>query len=384
VTSHIDKERIDSPSFSIKPNISFYRKKAKELYKGFKEEKLWALEKFKKHLFLDNLPLSSTVKLSSAHTVIARENGYSNWQLFKTYISDQNESYKKDYLKKLRLSYAKAICMWNNVTSRSIRKAFGKIPREQFEGEAPWNILDGFGYWAPNFYKETKLSNIYKNVHIAKKEAKLLNNGIPSTQADWINAVHLQKNEKILHIGCGSGYYTAILCELVGKNGEVTFYDQDAELGELAVNNLRNIPQANFSINPDILFCTKTFDVIYINSGSPCIHQHWLNSLNENGRLLVSLTASYWGFKVPYGETILITRKGSSFHAKFLSNKNALLGSYYQDYGSRDMLIDEELKTSYKDKSYKSVRSLRTDSHDKIDTCWAHLGEVCFSKQTNC
>jgi protein-L-isoaspartate(D-aspartate) O-methyltransferase len=44
----------------------------------------------------------------------------------------------------------------------------------------------------------------------------------------------------VLHLGCGTGYYTAIAAELVGPTGKVIGIENDAALSERAVWRLRH------------------------------------------------------------------------------------------------------------------------------------------------
>ena len=44
--------------------------------------------------------------------------------------------------------------------------------------------------------------------------------------------------ERVVHIGAGTGYYTAILAELTRKNGTVLAYEIERDLAERAETNL--------------------------------------------------------------------------------------------------------------------------------------------------
>ena len=57
-----------------------------------------------------------------------------------------------------------------------------------------------------------------------------------------LDALELQPGEHVVHVGCGTGYYSAVMAEVVGPRGRVTAYEVDARLAELARANLRDWP----------------------------------------------------------------------------------------------------------------------------------------------
>jgi protein-L-isoaspartate(D-aspartate) O-methyltransferase len=61
-----------------------------------------------------------------------------------------------------------------------------------------------------------------------------LNNGQPSGHARWIESASIKPGEHVVHIGAGTGYYTAILACLVGPSGKVTGIEVDASLAARA------------------------------------------------------------------------------------------------------------------------------------------------------
>ena len=46
----------------------------------------------------------------------------------------------------------------------------------------------------------------------------------------WLAAADPKPGDHVVHIGIGTGYYTAILAELVGPTGRVTAIEYDASL----------------------------------------------------------------------------------------------------------------------------------------------------------
>src|SRR6516164_11775991 len=58
-------------------------------------------------------------------------------------------------------------------------------------------------------------SHVYHDVLIALDESRGINNGQPSLWAYLFDRLDLVPGEQVLHLGCGTGYYTAIIAELV-------------------------------------------------------------------------------------------------------------------------------------------------------------------------
>ena len=107
-------------------------------------------------------------------------------------------------------------------------KAFAKVPREHFLGPGPWKILSsGFEYWTT---KDADPKHLYHNVLVAIDAERKLNNGHPSFLAFLIEQLELQAGDHVVHVGCGTGYYTAVMAEVVGSIGNVTAYEIDAGL----------------------------------------------------------------------------------------------------------------------------------------------------------
>jgi protein-L-isoaspartate(D-aspartate) O-methyltransferase len=64
--------------------------------------------------------------------------------------------------------------------------------------------------------------------------ARELNNGHPGTLASWIDMLRIGEGERIVHVGAGPGYCTAILAEMTGPRGAVTAIEIDDALAARA------------------------------------------------------------------------------------------------------------------------------------------------------
>jgi protein-L-isoaspartate O-methyltransferase len=66
---------------------------------------------------------------------------------------------------------------------------------------------------------------------------KHLNNGEPSLHARCLSAVAPRPGERVLQVGAGGGYYTAILAELVGPQGNVEAREVEPAMIAAATRN---------------------------------------------------------------------------------------------------------------------------------------------------
>jgi protein-L-isoaspartate(D-aspartate) O-methyltransferase len=54
-------------------------------------------------------------------------------------------------------------------------------------------------------------------------------------------AAAIQEGEHVVHVGAGTGYYTAIMAHLAGTTGRVTAIEYEARLAAWARDNLSSI-----------------------------------------------------------------------------------------------------------------------------------------------
>jgi protein-L-isoaspartate(D-aspartate) O-methyltransferase len=105
-------------------------------------------------------------------------------------------------LEDYRRFYAEEIGYAANVQSPELLAAFARVPREKFLGPGPWRIASA------------DPRHLYHNVPVALDTTRDLNNGQPGRLARWIDALQLRAGERVFHLGCGVGYFTAIMAEV--------------------------------------------------------------------------------------------------------------------------------------------------------------------------
>ena len=102
----------------------------------------------------------------------------------------------------------------------------------------------------------------------------------------WFDALDLQKGDRVVHIGCATGYYTAILAEVVGPTGRVTAIEVDPGLASRAGSNLSYLAHVQVLAGDGGEIDLGPSDAIFINAGATHPRAMWLDALRPGGRLL--------------------------------------------------------------------------------------------------
>jgi protein-L-isoaspartate(D-aspartate) O-methyltransferase len=272
-------------------------------------------------------------------------------------------------IEQARRFYAEELCRINRVGSPAILAAFATVPRERFAGPGPWIIQTGGSSW---FTEDADPRRLYRDALIVLDEAKHLNNGQPSLWAIHLDLLGVRPGNQVLHLGCGTGYYSAILAELTGPSGRVTAIEIDEGLAARARVALEPYPQVTVIQADGSLGPFEPADIIVVSAGATHPLPAWLAALKPEGKLLFPLTATRGPGTMAY-----VTRKTADLLAA------TLCGSvFFVDFeGARDPAVSGELARALKGDEGASVRSLRCDPHEKDQTCWLHGSGWCFSRR---
>jgi protein-L-isoaspartate(D-aspartate) O-methyltransferase len=110
----------------------------------------------------------------------------------------------------------------------------------------------------------------------------------PYIVAAMLELLEFKGTEKVLDVGAGSGYQTALLSRLAREVVAIERLDQLAgaaaeRLRELRCDNVRVIVGDGTAGAPD----EAPFDAIVVGAGSPDVPQPLVDQLAENGRLVI-------------------------------------------------------------------------------------------------
>lgn len=274
-----------------------------------------------------------------------------------------------DSIEPVRRFYAEELCRHNHIASPAIFAAFATVPRERFAGPGPWIIQRSGSHW---FTEDADPRRLYRDALIVLDEAKRLNNGQPSLWAIHLDLLGVRPGDHVLHLGCGTGYYSAIVAELCGPSGKVVAVEIDEGLAARARIALEPWPQVTAIHADGSRGPFDPADVIVVSAGATHPLAAWLAAVKPNGRLLFPLTST----RGPGTMAHLIRKSADLFAA-------ALHGSvFFVDFdGARDPAVSDELLKALKRDEGSSVRSLRLNWHQQDATCWLHGHGWCFSQR---
>jgi protein-L-isoaspartate(D-aspartate) O-methyltransferase len=219
--------------------------------------------------------------------------------------------------------------------------------------------------------------HLYENVLVAIDEARRLNNGEPATLARWIDELELAEGEHVVHVGCGVGYYTAILAELVGAGGRVIGVEIDPDLAARARENLASWPWVEVRAADGTAIELDPCDAILVNAGATHLERRWLDALRPGGRLMAPLTVEAPGMGAGVGWMLRAVRRADDLEARFVSPVGI-----FHCAGGRGPAESRALAEALRAGGPESVRRLRLDAHELGASCWLHGAGFCLSRES--
>jgi protein-L-isoaspartate(D-aspartate) O-methyltransferase len=269
-----------------------------------------------------------------------------------------------DRLAAARRRFAEELRYTAHVRSRAVVEAFATVPRERFAGPGPWRLLSPTSmadYWST---EDADPRHLCHDVLVAIDEGRRLNNGQPSLWAALYDRLGLEAGMHVVHVGTGTGYYSAVLAEVVGRRGRVTAVEIDPGLAARARTNLAAWSQAavveadGVAFRPD-----RPADAIVVNAGVSHLAATWLDALAYDGRLLVPLTNAEGA-----GAFLLIVRHAGATHrypARFVSRTRII-----PCVGGRHPDAEARLEAALARSGFGAVRSLRRPPEAPDESCW--------------
>ncbi|MCC8937231.1 methyltransferase domain-containing protein [Bradyrhizobium sp. Arg68] len=282
-------------------------------------------------------------------------------------------------LRIIRAAYAKQIMAAANVINPSVAAAFSAVPRQDFVGPGPWLMLR---WWARDYVPTPDADPVYLYTDdlVALVPERRLNNGQPSLHAYLMHQAAPAAGEHVVHIGTGTGYYTALLAHLVGRSGRVTGIEYDGELAARARDNLAPYGNVEIIQGDGTQLAFDTADVIYVNAGCTQPAARWLDRLADGGRLILPLTSDE-GFKggaldqiARSGAVFLIRRSGADYHATWISPVAIIPCD-----GGRNAASEQALAEAFARGGWQKVTRLCRDGEIADARCWLRGDGWCLA-----
>ena len=123
----------------------------------------------------------------------------------------------------------------------------------------------------------------------------------PSTVAFMLERLEPQKGDKILDIGSGSGWTTALLCQIVGEEGSVLGLERHDELVEKGQQNLARLGLGDHcrieKAGKELGTPGKQYDKILVSASAEEIPEELFDQLKIGGILVIPVQNSIFRFK---------------------------------------------------------------------------------------
>jgi protein-L-isoaspartate(D-aspartate) O-methyltransferase len=273
-----------------------------------------------------------------------------------------------------RQTYAKQILAAAGVNDLRLELAYASIRREDFLGPGPWQIFRGPGVYTPTPGADP--AHVYTDDLVGIVPEKGINNGQPSLHARLLSHAQIKDGEHVVHVGAGTGYYTAIIAHLVGPSGRVTAIEVDPDLAQRSQANLSLLQNVRVLAANGADADFGKADVIYVSAGVTHPLPTWLDGLFEGGRLILPLTtdtsvratedgAIDYANMARRGAVFQIARSGKEFSARWICPAAYILAK-----GVRDKLSEEALALAFeKGDATRVTRLYRRDDLPE-DRCW--------------
>ncbi len=264
----------------------------------------------------------------------------------------------------IRANYARQMAAASGSADPRLEEAFAAVPREAFLGAGPWTIVVGNRKVTT---PDADPAHIYQNVLVALDAER--NNGEPVLHAAWIGKIAPQPGEMVIHVGAGSGYYTALLATLVLPGGSVTAFELDADLAAQARRNLEPYENVTVVAGDGVVAKLPESNIIYVNAGVAAPPAGWLKTLRPGGRLIFP-----WQPSERVGLAMVATRTGGGFECR------PFMGSWFIPcVGASQPGGSAKLPTQGQARRTRSIWLTADKAPDRSAT--AIFGDVWFSSK---
>ena len=145
-----------------------------------------------------------------------------------------------------------------------------------------------------DFVRPVDLPDAYENMALSIGYGQTISQ--PFTVAFMLEKLQPVEGDRVLDIGSGSGWTTALLAQIVGNGGQVTGLEIIPELVEFGRKNLQKYNFRNTSIkqakNGVLGIPGKKFDRILVSAAATTLPEELIQQLKPGGTLVVPVRNS--------------------------------------------------------------------------------------------
>ncbi len=178
-----------------------------------------------------------------------------------------------------------------------------------------WEVLDqDILNLVMEVHREDFIPEEYKQLALADTQIPLAHGQItmtPKVEARLLQSVDIQTKDKVLEIGTGCAYLTALMAKMAH---EVTSVDIYSVFTEQAAKKLKQYNIENVKLeNGDVIKgweSSSPYDVIVVTGSVPLLEAHYQEQLAPKGRSFIVVGNS------PVMDALLISRVGNNEWAK--------------------------------------------------------------------
>jgi len=129
-----------------------------------------------------------------------------------------------------------------------------------------------------------------------------------------VEALDIREGQKILEVGTGFGYHSAVVSSLVGGSGHVYTIERYSGLAEKAKENLKNYKNTAVIVADGSKGLKEyaPYDRIFVTCAAPDIPEPLIEQMKENGKLLIPVGERFMQ------ELILLEKKNNKISKRNL------------------------------------------------------------------
>ena len=282
-----------------------------------------------------------------------------------------------------RRFFAEEIEAVAHLRTAGLVEAFASVPRERFLPPGPWILKsEGDVGGPPRQTPDADPRRIYHNLGVGIVPSRQLFNGSPSLLGMCIDALALTPGARVLHVGCGLGYYTALMAHCVGSSGRVVTVEIDADLAAGARANLASMPWVEVRQGDATAPLGEVFDAVLINAGATHPQAAWLDALAPDGRLIFPLTVPMPAIGPTIGKGVMLligASGGNGLDPRPLTARILTFVAIYLGVGLCDPALNARIGEALQRNPFPRLKHLRRDRHEPSTECWLHWDTFCLS-----